>query len=693
MNLAAVVVFVSAFAAEDDLRVLTSDSAVARKTVSTHLKQQAQALFDARAKAVASLKTADAITARSANLRAKFIEALGGFPERTPLQPVVIGREDLEKFSIERVVYQSRPGHHVTAALWIPKGKGPFPAVIFPCGHSSDGKASYQRACMLLAVNGIAAMSYDPIGQGERRQLVDQLGKPVIRSMTDEHTLVTIGAMPVGRCTASYRIWDGIRSLDYLASRPDIDPKNLGCSGVSGGGTLTSYLMALDDRIKAAAPSCYITSLERLYATLGPQDGEQNIPGQIAFGFDHADFLTLRAPQPTLVLAATRDFFDIQGTWNSFREAKRLYGLMGFPERLDIVEADSGHGYPKAHREAMARFMARWLQGRDEPIVEGELTAVPGARLLCTKSGQVLTEFAGLSVFDLNALRDRELAPVRAEAWSKGPREANLTAVRKLLALPAVAKATLAPVDGTVKREGCEIRKGVFTVEAGIPIPALFFEPEKPTGATWIWVNGDGKAVDAAVGGEIEKRVRTGTRVVAIDLRGMGETAAGASTPGKPGYFGVGWFDSFVSHNLGRPLTGRRVLDLLGVVEHLAGAGATDIRVRGVGTGALVVLHAAALDTRLREVEIVGGLVSWSAVVNSPVSYGHLGSIVFGALQSYDLPDLAGAIAPRPLTIASPVDAQGVALKPAAVEAAYFGAAAAYRAAGAADRLTLRPAL
>src|SRR5205814_1848409 len=176
-------------------------------------------------------------------------------------------------------------------------------------------------------------------------------GLPGITSMTSEHTMVGVGALLVGRSTASYRIWDGIRSLDYLASRPEIDAKHLGCTGSSGGGTLTSYLMALDDRIVAAAPSCYITSLERLFATIGPQDAEQNITGQVAFGMEHADYLTMRAPRPTLICAASRDFFDIQGTWASFREAKRAYGLLSYAERVDLVESDSGHGFPKPQRE------------------------------------------------------------------------------------------------------------------------------------------------------------------------------------------------------------------------------------------------------------------------------------------------------------------------------------------------------
>ena len=183
-----------------------------------------------------------------------------------------------------------------------------------------------------------------------------------------------------------YRIWDGIRSLDYLAGRPEIDPKRLGCTGNSGGGTLTSYLMALDDRIAAAAPSCYITSLERLFATIGPQDAEQNITGQVAFGMEHADYLTLRAPRPTLILAATRDFFDIQGTWTTFREAKRVYGLLGHGERVDLFESDTTHGFPKGQREAMLRWMRRWLLGKDDAATEAELPLVHG-RATCSARG------------------------------------------------------------------------------------------------------------------------------------------------------------------------------------------------------------------------------------------------------------------------------------------------------------------
>ena len=285
---------------KDDLTVWKADllkDVTPRKMLNGYLMAHAQVQFEARREAVKGLKTPEDLRKRQEELRSKFIEALGGFPEKTPLNAKTVGTLKGEGFRVELVMYESRPNHHVTANLYLPLGRGPFPAVLVPCGHTTNGKAGYQRVCITLAQNGIAALCFDPIGQGERYQILQPPGKPVTGS-TNEHTLIGVNAMLVGQCTASYRVWDGIRSIDYLASRTDIDPKRIGCTGSSGGGTMTSYLMALDDRIAAAAPSCYITSLEKLFATIGPQDGEQNIPGQVAFGMEHADYITMRAPRP-----------------------------------------------------------------------------------------------------------------------------------------------------------------------------------------------------------------------------------------------------------------------------------------------------------------------------------------------------------------------------------------------------------
>jgi dienelactone hydrolase/pimeloyl-ACP methyl ester carboxylesterase len=672
----------------DDLTVLKPDGDnPPSRMLRAYLLAEAQKAFDARHAAVAALKTPENVQKRQQELRAKFVAALGGFPEKTPLNARVVGADQRDGYRVQRVIYESRPDHHVTATLYLPEGKGPFPAVLMPIGHSAEGKAAdyVQRGAILLAKNSLAALAYDPIGQGERRQLLDDNGRPAISSSTSEHTMAGVGALLVGRNTASYRVWDGIRSLDYLTSRPEIDAKRLGCTGCSGGGTLTSYLMALDDRVAVAAPSCYVTSLERLFATIGPQDAEQNITGQVAFGMEHADYLTMRAPKPTLICAATRDFFDIQGTWTSFREAKRAYGLMGHPERVGLVESDSGHGFPKPQREAMLRWMRRWLLKVDDAPTEDEITVAKESDLRCTRTGQVLEEFMGRSVFALNAEREAELAKGRAKVRD---REALLKEVARLsgVRLPvAAAKVTEA---GEVKREGYRIRKLVFQTEPGGKVPALLFDGSR--GPLLIYADGAGNAA-AVAGRPIEKLLRGGARVLALDLRGMGETAPGKPATGRPNYFGADYFEAFVALHLDRPLLGQRATDLLAVVAKMAGE-AGDIHLIGVGSAGPAALHAAVLEPRVKRLTLDGALVSWAAVVRTPVSHDQLTNVVPGALAVYDLPDLAATLAPRPLTIRKPADPIGQPLTRAAASAAYRVVRAVYARAGAEKQLIVAPA-
>jgi dienelactone hydrolase len=227
---------------------------------------------------------------------------------------------EYEQDKVEKVIFESQPKHYVTGALFVPdpgRFRPPYPGVIEPVGHSFTAKAReiYQSLGALLALNGMVALVFDPIDQGERGQMLSQW--PSL-SGTKAHTTLGVGSMLLGRNTARFEIWDGMRAIDYLQSRPEVDPTRIGCAGLSGGGTQTSHLMATDERIKVAAPACYLTNFERLLATIGPQDAEQNIFGQLAFGMDHADYIMMRAPRPTLICAATGDFFDISGTWTSF---------------------------------------------------------------------------------------------------------------------------------------------------------------------------------------------------------------------------------------------------------------------------------------------------------------------------------------------------------------------------------------
>src|SRR6185295_13497997 len=174
-------------------------------------------------------------------------------------------------------------------------------------------------------------------------------------------------------------------------------------------------------RIACAAPSCYITSLERLFATIGPQDAEQNITGQVAFGMEHSDYVTMRAPKPTLICTGTQDFFDIQGAWTTYREAKQVYAMIGHAERVDLIEYNDKHGFSQPRREAALRWMLRWLQGVDEPRTEKPVVLFKEEDLRCTSSGQVLSDLKGKSVFDLNLERCRALEAARAIALPTVP--------------------------------------------------------------------------------------------------------------------------------------------------------------------------------------------------------------------------------------------------------------------------------
>jgi cephalosporin-C deacetylase-like acetyl esterase len=632
--------------AQPELNVLPSapNQPAPNKMLHDYLRREAQKHFDSRRSVVAGLKTPQEVQARQKMLKANFIESIGGFPEKTPLKPQVVGTLKADGYRVERLIYESRPDHHVTANLYLPEGAGPFPGVLMPLGHYNNGKAAdeVQRGCILLAKSGFAVLVYDPIGQGERMQLVDSKGKPAIAGNTTEHSLIGVGALLIGENCATYRIWDGIRSMDYLAGRPEVDPKRLGCTGCSGGGTLTSYLMALDDRIQCAAVSCYLTTFERLFDTIGPQDAEQNITGQVAFGMDHADYVTMRAPRPTLICAATKDFFDIQGTWTTFREASQIYALMGHPERVALAEANTGHGFSKLHREAVVRWMSRWLQGKDSAVIEPNFPVAKDADLQCTRSGQVLDDFKGKSAFNLNADRARELAKQRASQFATRTPAELQTAVRQLIALPKTITAAKLADRGKVDRPTYEITKVAFDTEPGITVPGLWFKPKNPAGKRRLvlYIHGNGKTADAGPGGAIEKLVQAGDEVLALDLRGFGETAPNKPAK-KPGFFGTDANQAWLALHLNRPLLGQRVYDILAVVQCLAQDKATPpLHIIGIGTATPIVQHAAALEPLIKGVTVEGGIGSWLSVVYTPLAVNQLTNVVPGALRVYDLQDL-----------------------------------------------------
>lgn len=634
------------------------------------LKQVAQAQ-QAWLEAYEARTTAEQITAYQEHLKQQFAERIGGFPERTPLNARVVGVLQRRGYRVEKILFESQPGHYVTAALFLPDANRfapPYPGVLVPCGHSNDAKAypPYAGASALLATNGLAALVFDPIDQGERHQWRDADGKFTL-SGTAGHNMIGVGSILLGRNTARFEIWDGMRAIDYLQSRPEIDPQRIGCTGISGGGTQTAYLMSLDPRIKAAAPGCYICGLfGRLLKTNGAQDAEQNIFGQLALGMDHADYCMIRAPQPTLLLTATHDYFNIEDAWSSFRMAKRLFGRLGYPERMDLAETDEKHGFSIQLREASVRWMLRWLAGRDEAVFEPADLDVPGkAELQCTPEGEVMLLPGARSVYDLNRDYARELAERRKRLWTETPqgellgRVAAIAGIRPLGELPKPEAAAL----GTLRREGYRIEKLVLRPEEGIYLPALCFVPDGAApGGGVVYIHEDGKAADAGPGGPIDALVRSGKTVLAVDLRGTGETQRLGQRYFRPELHGPDGQDYYIAYLLGRSYVGMRAEDLLVSARWLqqnrlhSGNPLELVAVGYLGSSAL---HAAALEPQLfAAVKLVRPLVCWTNVVELGFSKNRLVNTVHGALQVYDLPDLARVLGDK-LTVEDPRNALG----------------------------------
>ena len=652
--------------AAEDLRVLSEsiDGAAPEKMMSRYLRQLAQQHFESWKQRYEQLKTPEQIADYQKELRGKFIEAIGGFPERTPLNPQVTGVVHRDGYRVEKVLFESQPKHYVSALLFLPdaqKHSPPYPGVLIPCGHSDNGKAydSYQTVGASLALNGMAALVFDPIDLGERAQMLSQW--PKLRG-TRGHSMLGVGCTLLGRNTARFEIWDGMRGIDYLQSRPEVDPKRIGCTGNSGGGTQTSYLMALDDRIIAAAPSCYITGFERLLDTIGPQDAEQNICGQIAFGMDHADYLMMRAPTPILICAATRDFFDISGTWNMFRYAKRLYTRLGFAERVELMENDAEHNYNQLQRQSVVRWMSRWLLRKDQVITEPQIKLLAEEEIRCAPGGQVMTIEGARSTYDLNRDYEKELAERRKQLWAAKDRAELLERVRSIAGVRKftdIPKPQVLPAN-VIDRQGYSINKIVLKLQEGIYLPALLFVPAKPSQEQHpvLYVHERGKAADAGAGGPIETFVKEGRHVLAVDVRGAGETyQSGQKSSGEA--VGPDGKDVLTAYLLGRSFVGMRAEDILACVRVLQANLPGPVDLVAVGNVGVPALHAAALEPELfGSVKLVRCLASWADVIAEGRSSNQQVNAVFGALKVYDLPNLAATLGQK-LTVEQPLDALG----------------------------------
>lgn len=654
----------------DEFQVLPErvDGVPRGELLSKHLLDQADELLRQRRmefeKIVGDPKQ---IAAYQARLRKSFLNALGEFPERTPLNDVVTGRVVRDEFIVEKILFESRPKFFVTGAMFLPDAKKfppPYPAVLVVCGHSANGKAyeGYQRATALLALNGIAGFIIDPIGQGERVQLLDADGKPQIPNPVDEHTLLGHGSVLLGRNTASFEVWDGMRAIDYLESRKDIDAiKGVGCMGNSGGGTQTAQLMALDDRIACASPSCYITSYEKLLHTIGPQDAEQNIFGQLKFGMNHADYLITRAPKPTLICSARGDYFNIDGARDSLAQAKQAYEALGHDDCVAQAEADGPHGWSRPLREAAVGWMVRWLRGEEREIKEPEIDVLTDAEIQVTPHGQVMLLDGAVSAFDINIEENKRLAEARAKFWKETPRDDAIAAVRTALGIRPFGEIKF-KIDASEAYGGDEsISITLLHREAGTVIRIVQVSGKIEDETRWVMYLSDAKTWrESLANKEIAASRAAKDRITIVSVSGTGESASEKGEWYNP-RFGSEGRNATVAYLLGKSLLAERTEDILLAADlasrHVIGREPVELVASGeFGPPAL---HAAALHPEIfKKVCIERSLHSFTSVVETPVVENQWVHMIHGALRVYDLPDLAASLGDK-LELVEPVDASG----------------------------------
>ncbi len=636
-----------------------------------HLSRIAQNYSWEREVKLARIRNTEGWAAYKRVLLRDYKKSLGlPFPERTPLHAETVKILERDGYRIENVIYQSMPGIWVTANLYVPRaGGGPWPGILFPCGHSRNGKAYhfYHAAALGLVKKGYVVLLYDPPGQGERYQYLGEDGSLLLPAPTREHSLLANPLFLLGKHLMTLRLWDGIRGIDYLVSRPEVDPDRIGCTGNSGGGTVTLYLTPLEERIKVAVPVGTVGSPDMELGTGGIADGEQNLPLLVPRGITHADLMMLAWPRPYRLIKESQGGVW-RGTRVSFTQAHWLYTILGRPAKMSLVETEQPHGYYREMREAMYEWFGKWFYGRDDDRREPELRLEKEKDLLCAKSGQILNE-RGMAIWQWAAEQLKTTLP--RPAVPANPDEQKVFQARwrreakSLLRNPARKIRIRADEVGSVAGARRVTEKVVLYSEDDIYLPALFFKPDvRGKFSVVILADSAGKTADG--GALAERLVAAGYGVFAVDLRGYGETRiTERSNRDRQGGFeaqtlGVEAGVAYDGLRLGRSIFAMRIFDLRRVVDYLASRPEVDaarIALIGRNSCGTQVLYAAALDDRVAGVLVDRSLESFSELVRAKLYTWHFMDFLPRVLKYHDLPQVAGAVAPRPVWILNSLDA------------------------------------
>ena len=641
-----------------------------------NLRRRAEAHFRRQEVEKAELTSIAAFEEHRKRVRDHFMTAIGGLPEeRTPLNVQCTGSLDRGGFTIEKLIYESMPEFYVTAALYVPKGiVSPQPAVVFVHGHSDLGKSypTYQAVCVDLAANGFVVLAVDPPGQGERFQYFDsEKGERIIGGCTTEHTYAglqfTLGGASIGR----HFVWDVMRGIDYLETRPEVDPTRIGLTGNSGGGTQSCLLMMSEPRFAASVPCTFVMTLESYMKIGQAQDSEQIVPGCFANGPDHDDYITAMAPKPVLVGAAAYDYFPIEGAIEAVDRAKRIYALYGAEDKVDIAIAPTRHAYSPRLREACVNWYKQHFRGESPDFTTGELETLPDEALWATPNGQVLDLYPNSkTVFDLNRERlEASHIPqfsINPDTGQEGcDTDRMRETITEVLGIPEGRDQKIYPrivTENVV--DGYRTEEIFFFSEPNIVVTGTFIHPLEGTTVEQtdlvLFENGTNDNPDKREW--IEGRLASGRQLFVLDPRGIGGVQVRSFNGGGQPHDGEFKLASDAMM-LGISTMGLRVFDILRGYDYLCTRPDVDqIGLYGIGKSAFYAYFAGTLEDGFASLEFEDLLYSYRNLTDTRYydqERYNLEVMAWGILRHFDLVDLAVCFGNRPVRWIAPRNAKG----------------------------------
>lgn len=624
------------------------------RMVQEYFVQRVRAAERAGEKRRAALKTKADALAYVRSVQERIQQCFGPWPEKTPLKPRVTGIVERDVYRLEKVIFESRPEFLVTGNLYIPKGHSfPLPGVVGVCGHSANGKAegAYQSFAQGLARMGYVVFLIDPIGQGERLQYPNEQLKSRIGVGVQEHLYAGNQQFLVGEFLGAWRAWDGIRALDYLLTRPEVDPRHVGVTGNSGGGTLTTWLCGVERRWTMGAPSCFVTTFRRNMENELPADTEQCPPRALALELDHSDFIAAMAPKPVVLLGKEKDYFDARGIEEAYGRLKRLYQLLGADKSISLFIGPTHHGYTQENREAMYRWFnqtTRISAAETEPplVIEKDET------LWCAPRGQV-TELKSRTVFSFT--RDISIAAARKRGAPGG--KALMNWVTRALKLPPRIEAPeyriLRAIGGRKYPKkyfttyAIETEPGIQAIVYRLADEQHYSRPPKGSRRAILYVSHASSDTELREEPLINTLLQEdpAAEFYTCDVRGSGESRP--DTCGQKSFlstYGSDFFYAIHSIMLDQPYVGQKTHDVLCVLDWLKHCGFTEVHLAARGWGAIPATFAALLSDEVKAVTLKNAPISYREIAESETYHWPLSTLLPGVLKWFDLPDCYRAL-------------------------------------------------